>query len=179
MGVIPQLFWQICFRENLQHWKLVQNAGSRAWPPSQVLPTPKFNWQAVFKYKYVTTDVIVDDWGGENYTHFFFLILTYRKVPGMYTTHYHLNSSIVYICLMHLLYHSLSLCLWHSYVFAYICGHAKSLQSCPSLWTCNPMDCNPPGSSVCGILQARISEWVVMPSSRGIFPTQGSDLHLL
>ena len=50
----------------------------------------------------------------------FSLILTYRKVTGMYTTHYHLNSSIVYICLMHLLYHSLSLCLLHSYVFAYI-----------------------------------------------------------
>ena len=29
------------------------------------------------------------------------------------------------------------------------------------------MDCSPPGSSVCGILQARILEWVAMPSSRG------------
>ena len=29
------------------------------------------------------------------------------------------------------------------------------------------MDCSPPGSSVCGILQARILEWVVMPFSRG------------
>ena len=42
---------------------------------------------------------------------------------------------------------------------------AKSLQSCPAL--CNPMDCSPPGSSVHGILQARILEWVTMPSSRG------------
>ena len=32
---------------------------------------------------------------------------------------------------------------------------------------CNPMDCGPPGSSVHGILQARILEWVAMPSSRG------------
>ena len=32
---------------------------------------------------------------------------------------------------------------------------------------CNPIDCNPPGSSVHGILQARILEWVAMPSSRG------------
>ena len=40
---------------------------------------------------------------------------------------------------------------------------AKSLQSCPTL--CNPLD--PPGSSVFGILQARILEWVAMPSSRG------------
>ena len=29
------------------------------------------------------------------------------------------------------------------------------------------MDCSPPGFSVCGILQAAILEWVVMPSSRG------------
>ena len=42
-----------------------------------------------------------------------------------------------------------------------------SLQSCPIL--CDPMDCNPPGSSVHGILQATILEWVAMPSSRGSF----------
>ena len=32
---------------------------------------------------------------------------------------------------------------------------------------CDPMDCSPPGSSVHGILQARILEWVAMPFSRG------------
>ena len=47
-----------------------------------------------------------------------------------------------------------------------------SLQSCLTL--CDPMDCSPPGSSVHGISQARILEWVSMPLSRGIFPTQGS-----
>ena len=41
---------------------------------------------------------------------------------------------------------------------------AKSLQSCLTL--CYPVDCSPPGSSVSGILQARILEWVAMPSSR-------------
>ena len=45
------------------------------------------------------------------------------------------------------------------------CTHAKSLQSYPTL--CNPLDCSPPGSSVHGILQARILEWVAMLSSRG------------
>ena len=35
---------------------------------------------------------------------------------------------------------------------------AKSLQSCPILW--DPIDGSPPGSSVPGILQARILEWV-------------------
>ena len=29
------------------------------------------------------------------------------------------------------------------------------------------MDCSPPGSSVCGISQARILEWVAISSSRG------------
>ena len=42
---------------------------------------------------------------------------------------------------------------------------AKLLQLYPAL--CNPMDCSPPGSSVCGILQARILECVAMPFSRG------------
>ena len=41
---------------------------------------------------------------------------------------------------------------------------AKSLQSCLTL--CNTMDCSPPGSSVHAILQARLLEWVAMPSSR-------------
>ena len=41
------------------------------------------------------------------------------------------------------------------------------------------MDCSPPDSSVHGILQARILEWVAMPFSRGIFLTQGLNLSLL
>ena len=57
------------------------------------------------------------------------------------------------------------------------CVHAKLLQLCPTL--CDSMDSSPPGSSVHGILQARILEWVAMRSSRGIFPTQGSNPHLL
>ena len=40
-------------------------------------------------------------------------------------------------------------------------------QTCPTL--CDPMDGSPPDSSVHGILQARILEWVAMPSSRGSF----------
>ena len=37
-------------------------------------------------------------------------------------------------------------------------------QSCLTL--CDPMDCSPPGSSVHGILQARILEWVAIPFPR-------------
>ena len=45
------------------------------------------------------------------------------------------------------------------------CMHTKSLQVCPTL--CNPMGCSPPSSSVHGISQTRILEWVAMLSSRG------------
>ena len=47
------------------------------------------------------------------------------------------------------------------------CVCAQSLQSRPTL--CDPVDCSPPGSSVHGILQARILEWVAMPSSKESF----------
>ena len=36
------------------------------------------------------------------------------------------------------------------------------VQLCPAL--CDPVDCSPPGSSVYGILQARILDWVAFPS---------------
>ena len=41
----------------------------------------------------------------------------------------------------------------------------QSLQSCLTLY--DPVDCSPPGSSVHGILQARILECLALPSSRG------------
>ena len=44
-------------------------------------------------------------------------------------------------------------------------------QSCPALR--DPMDCGPPGSSVHGIFQARILEWVAISSSRESSLTQG------
>ena len=46
------------------------------------------------------------------------------------------------------------------------CMHAQLLQSSLTLW--DPMDCGPPGSSVHGILQARIMEWVAIPISTHI-----------
>ena len=50
------------------------------------------------------------------------------------------------------------------------CVLAKSLQSCPTL--CDPMDCSPSGSSVHGISQGRIPEWVAIFSSRGSSQTR-------
>ena len=44
-------------------------------------------------------------------------------------------------------------------------GYCLVAQLCPTL--CGPVDCSPPGSSVQGIFQARILEWVAISSSRG------------
>ena len=43
-------------------------------------------------------------------------------------------------------------------------SQSEVAQSCPTL--CDPVDCSPPGSSVHGILQARILEWVAISFSR-------------
>ena len=52
---------------------------------------------------------------------------------------------------------------WYDFKGFHVCVFVT--QSCPTL--CDSMYCHPPGSSVCGISQARIVEWVAMPSSRG------------
>ena len=60
------------------------------------------------------------------------------------------------------------------------CKWQKSVlvaQSCPTL--CNSVDCSLPGSSVLGIFQARILEWVAISFSKGIFPTQGLNVGLV
>ena len=44
---------------------------------------------------------------------------------------------------------------------------AAAAQSLSHVRLCDPVDCSPPGSSVHGILQARILEWVAISSSRG------------
>ena len=56
-----------------------------------------------------------------------------------------------------------------------VCVHTQSLQACPTLWA--PMDCSPPGSSVHGILQTRILEWVAMPFS-GASPPPSDQTHV-
>ena len=67
--------------------------------------------------------------------------------PSNCLTYTHPNSSNSYLIL--------------SSLSTYYPLRAKPLQSCPTL--CDPMHCNLPGSSVRGILQARILERVAMP----------------
>ena len=49
-------------------------------------------------------------------------------------------------------------------------------QSCPTLY--NPLDCSLPGSSVHGILQARLLEWVAIPFSNNLPNLGNLDLPL-
>ena len=55
------------------------------------------------------------------------------------------------------------------------------MRVCSVVYLCNPMDCRSPDSSVHGIFQVRILEWVAISFSRGVFPSQGLKhlLHLL
>ena len=46
-------------------------------------------------------------------------------------------------------------------------SESEVAQSCPTLY--NPMDCSPPGSSVHGILQARILEWVAISCNLSVY----------
>ena len=54
----------------------------------------------------------------------------------------------------------------HINIYVHIC--MLGAQSCPTL--CDPMDCSLPGSSVHGILQAKILEWFASSFSRGSMP---------
>ena len=53
----------------------------------------------------------------------------------------------------------------HDLLFLTWRSDSEVAQSCPTL--CNPMDCSLPGSSVHGIFQARVLEWVAISFSRG------------
>ena len=55
-------------------------------------------------------------------------------------------------------------------------SESEVAQSCPTL--CDPMDCSLPGSSLHGILQARVLEWVAIFLLQGIFLTQGSKMNM-
>ena len=59
----------------------------------------------------------------------------------------------------------------HNHCILWLYHHLKVLGKC-QFFSCvwffaTPMNCSPPGSSVHGILQARILEWVAIPFSRG------------
>ena len=84
--------------------------------------------------------------------------------------HGHLGvSSFKYLCSS---FNSFRIKLVWTFLYKCFCRHSFNFsvkvlvaQLCPTL--CDSTDCSPPGSSVHGILQARILEWVAMPFCRG------------
>ena len=93
----------------------------------------------------------------------------YSALPEYVHTHAHTHTHTLTLT------HTLTVIPSHSVCPCAVC--AKSLQSCPAL--CDLMDCSLPGSSAHGILQARILEWVAVPSSRGSPPPRDQTLRLL
>jgi len=61
--------------------------------------------------------------------------------------------------------HSLDILLCNYWSFKTCCCCSSGTKSC--ITVCNPVDCSPPGSSVHGISQTRILQWVAIPFSRG------------
>ena len=79
-----------------------------------------------------------------------------------------IKQAAVYFCLLPYFMH------WHR---QYICVCAYSVpQSCPTL--CNPMGYNPSGSTVHGILQERILEWVAISFSNACMHAKSLQLCL-
>ena len=75
----------------------------------------------------------------------------------------HWNSFIFSVCAF-----IIDFCLWSpwgSYTIAFIESESEVAQSCLTL--CDPMDCSLPSSSVDGIFQAIVLEWIAISFSRG------------
>ena len=60
-----------------------------------------------------------------------------------------------------------NMCFYLGITFSFWQCRMSWIQSCPTL--CDPVDCSLPGSSIHGILQARVLEWVAISFSRGSF----------
>ena len=111
------------------------------WKGEYMLRETQFLWTRQFplRIKSAGNELLLKDWGQE--------ILDSKEGGKMRDTWSPLESGEVFISSQQTGMH--------------VCSVALVM----SLW--DSMNCSPPGSSVHGILQARILEWVAMPSSRG------------
>ena len=89
------------------------------------------------------------------------------EFDGRKPKHFNFSEWVVVFRFLHIFIAKYSKSVWQHQGCICACSFA---QSCPIL--CDPMDCSLPGSSVHGILQARILKWVVIPSSRGSSPSR-------
>ena len=85
-------------------------------------------------------------------------VITSSKIVGWLCSSFYVSHCWTYVN------YSIENYLLVSWYYLQFCCYFVA-QSCPTL--CDPMDCNPSGSSVPGIFQARILEWVVISFSRG------------
>ena len=105
--------------------------------------------------------------------HLFPLSIQWHYVGGLKSTIVGIltNSINLFVCFFVSENWSTSIPLDILHYYSYYFWLCLCAQSYPTV--CNPMDGSPPGSSLHGISQARILEWVAMPSSGGIFLTRG------
>ena len=94
---------------------------------------------------------------------FVFWVILYACQNQLNQWHIYIFISIYIISVLCYIYYSVILYNTHIHYLLYVCSVA---QSCLTL--CDPMDCNPPGSSGHGIFQARILEQIAISSSRVI-----------
>ena len=85
-------------------------------------------------------------------------------IENIYSISYCILRSLYYCSTVLFLPNSLNY-MFKSEPSTFVLCYAKSLHSCPTL--CDSMDCSLQGSSVHGILQARILKWVAISSSKG------------
>ena len=83
-------------------------------------------------------------------------------------THRHMHTQ-TYMCMCVYIY---------THIYIYLSVRNKCTQFLV-VSDCDPTDCSTPGSSIHGIFQSRVVEWVAISYSRGIFLTQGLNLCLL
>ena len=91
-----------------------------------------------------------------------------QSFPDLYEWEACPESTVLWTSLSDTVYHqkgNFSSMETYALMFSKMCVYVLVTQSCPILW--DPMDCSPPGSSVHGILQARILESVAISFSRG------------
>ena len=87
------------------------------------------------------------------------ILTTAFSVPGDSKCQFHEDRDFCPQCL------TCRVCPHGHWINEWICCCSSVAKSCPVL--CNPMDYSLPGSSVHGIPQARILEWIALPFSRG------------
>ena len=94
-------------------------------------------------------------------------------------TYIHITYKYIHICIYHIVVFIICIYITHAYTHTHIhrkrhlfqglkVKESEFTQLCPT--HCDPMDCSLPGSSIHGIFQARILEWVAISFSRGSSP---------